>query len=98
MNWKRWLGLTIILLFLGIPQACLISVFYILEKTPELVIREFGYIPLNLAHLYLVKIPGMFSSNVVYGLGGLIVAVGLPTVGIWLLVRKEKISDKTTDN
>lgn len=89
-KWYWWLGLAIVLLWFGIPQAIFKSVLYLAEGLPRLAGVELAMIPINFFTWALVTTPRRIAQDPVSGVPMLIGSLALLGFGVWLMCRKPK--------
>ena len=89
-RWYWYLGLAILLLWLGIPQAVFKSVLYLAESLPRHAVVELAYVPLNLAEWLVVTTPNRIAEDPATGIPLFIGNIAVLGIGIWLMCRKPK--------
>jgi hypothetical protein len=89
-KWYWWLGLAIVLFWLGIPQAVFKSVLYLAESLPRHAVVELANVPLNLAEWLFVTTPSRIAEAPVSGTFIFIGSIAVLGIGIWLMCRKPK--------
>ncbi|TSA58194.1 zinc ribbon domain-containing protein [bacterium] len=92
IRWYWYLGLVMVLQFLGIPWAILKGLIYLVDGQWELAVVQVVGIPLNLLNWILVTVPNRIAENPPVGIGLLIGNISILVVGIWLLYRGGKRS------
>lgn len=91
-RWYWYLGLVMVLQFLGVPLAILKAMFHLVEGYWRSAVAQVVYIPLNLFEWIMITVPNRIAEDPPLGIGFLIGNVSILVVGIWLLYRGRRRS------
>ena len=89
-HWYWYLGLILILWFLGIPQAIFMGGIELVQGHPRSAVAELANVPLNFAEWLLITTPGRIARDPAIGIGLFLGNLTPLGVGIWLMCKKPK--------